>query len=157
MAEDRERRALICKNKQARFNYEIDETYEAGIVLTGSEVKSCRQGKANLTDSYGRVKNGEIFLYDLHISPYSHAGYSQHEPLRVRKLLLHHQEIKRLTGKTKERGYTFVPLALYFRNGKVKVEMGLGRGKKLYDKREDIKKRDMKREAAQEFKQRKRG
>jgi SsrA-binding protein len=148
MGEKKDQIKLICKNKKAHFNYRIEDTYEAGIMLTGTEVKSCRQGQANLTDSYGRVKNGEIFLHDVRISPYSHAGYSQHDPLRVRKLLLHKQEIKRLVGKTREQGYAFIPLKMYFRNGKVKVEMGLARGKKLYDKREDIKKKDMRREAA---------
>jgi len=154
MAADKDHRALICKNKKAFFNYQVDETYETGIVLTGSEVKSCREGKANLKDGYGRIKNGEVFLHEVHISPYSHAGYSQHEPLRVRKLLLHNQEIKRLTGKIQERGYTFIPLQMYFRNGKVKVEMGLAKGKRLYDKREQIKQRDLRREAAAALKQR---
>lgn len=151
MGEKKDPTKLICKNKKAHFNYQIEDTYEAGIVLTGTEVKSCRQGQANLTDSYGRVKNGEVFLHDVHISPYSHAGFSQHDPMRVRKLLLHKQEIKKLFGKTKEQGYAFIPLKMYFRNGKVKVEMGLARGKKLYDKREDIKKKDLRREAASEL------
>ena len=156
MGEKKDHGALICKNKKAFFNYQIEETYEAGIVLTGTEVKSCRQGQANLKDSYARVKNGEVFLYDVHISPYSHAGYSQHEPLRIRKLLFHKQEIKRLLGKTKEQGYAFIPLKLYFRNGKVKVEMALAKGKKLYDKREDIKKKDLRREAVSELRRKNR-
>ncbi len=156
MAEKKEPVKVICKNKKAHFNYHIEDTYEAGIVLTGTEVKSCRQGQANLTDSYGRVKNGEMFLCDVHISPYSHAGFSQHDPLRARKLLLHKAEIKRLLGKTREQGYAFIPLRMYFRNGKVKVEMGLARGKKLYDKREDIKKKDLKREAASEMRRKNR-
>ena len=146
---------LITKNKTAWFNYQIDETFEAGIVLTGSEVKSCREGKVTLKDGYARVTDAEVFLHDIHISPYHHAGYSQHDPLRQRKLLLHRREIKRLTGKIRERGYSFIPLKMYFQNGKVKVELGLARGKKLYDKREDIKKRDMKRDAAAAFKERK--
>ncbi|MFH0814340.1 MAG: SsrA-binding protein SmpB [Pseudomonadota bacterium] len=154
MGEKKDQIKLICKNKKAQFDYQVSETYEAGIVLTGTEVKSCREGKANLKDSYARYKNGEFFLYEVHISLYSHAGYSQHDPLRVRKLLFHKREIKKLVGKTKERGYTFIPLKMYFRNGKVKVEMGLARGKKLYDKREEIRKRDLQREAAAEFKQR---
>jgi SsrA-binding protein len=154
MGEKKDHIKVICKNKKARFNYQIDETYEAGIVLTGTEVKSCRQGKAILKDSYARIKDGEVFLHEAHINPYSHAGYSQHDPLRVRKLLLHKGEIKRLTGKTKERGYTLIPLQMYFRHGKVKVEMGLARGKRLYDKREEIRKRDLKREAAAELKNR---
>ena len=154
MRENKDHRKMICKNKKAWFNYQIEETYEAGIVLTGTEVKSCRQGKVNLKDSYARIKDGEAFLHESHISHYSHAGFSQHDPLRVRKLLLHKQEIKRLTGKTKERGYTFIPLQMYFRKGKVKVEMGLARGKKQYDKREVIKERDLKREAVAELKRR---
>jgi len=154
MAENKNHRTMICKNKKAFFNYQIDETYEAGIVLTGTEVKSCRQGKANLKDGYARINNGEVFLHEVHISPYSHAGHSQHEPLRVRKLLLRKQEIKRLTGKIQERGYTCIPLHMYFRNGKVKVEMGLARGKRLYDKREQIKQRDLKRDAAAALKER---
>lgn len=156
MSEKQENIKIVAKNKTARLDYQIDETIEAGMVLTGSEVKSCREGKVNLKDGYARVKDGEVFLYDTHISPYHHAGYSQHDPLRVRKLLLHAREIKKLTGKTRERGYSFIPLKMYFRNGKVKVEMGLGKGKKQYDKREDIKKRDMQREAAAAFKERKR-
>lgn len=154
MGEKKDQIKLICKNKKAQFDYQVSETYEAGIVLTGTEVKSCREGKANLKDSYARYKNGGFFLYEVHISLYSHAGYSQHDPLRVRKLLFHKREIKKLVGKTKERGYTFIPLKMYFRNGKIKVEMGLARGKKLYDKREEIRKRDLHREAAAEFKQR---
>jgi len=154
MAADKDRRKMICKNKKAFFNYHIDVTYEAGIVLTGTEVKSCRQGKANLKDGYGRINNGEIFLHEVHISPYSHAGHIQHEPLRVRKLLLHRREIKRLIGKIQERGYAFIPLQMYFRNGKVKVEMGLARGKRLYDKRKQIKERDLKREVAAALKER---
>ena len=145
---------MICKNKKAFFNYQVDETYEAGIVLTGTEVKSCRQGKANLKDGYAQINNGEVFLHEVHISPYSHAGHSQHDPLRVRKLLLRRQEIKRLTGKIQERGYTCIPLHMYFRNGKVKVEMGLARGKRLYNKREQIKERDLKREVAAALKER---
>ena len=148
---------MICKNKKAFFNYQVDETYEAGIVLTGTEVKSCRQGKANLKDGYAQINNGEVFLHVVHISPYSHAGHSQHDPLRVRKLLLRRQEIKRLTGKIQERGYTCIPLHMYFRNGKVKVEMGLARGKRLYDKREQIKERDLKREVAAALKERGQG
>jgi len=154
MEKTKNRNKLICKNKKARFDYQIDDVYEAGIVLTGTEVKSCRQGKANLKDSYARIKKGEVFLYDSHISPYSHAGHAQHEPLRTRKLLFHKREIKRLTGKTQERGYSFIPLAMYFRNGKVKVEMGLAQGKKKHDKRETIKKRDLDREMAAALKHR---
>jgi SsrA-binding protein len=129
----------IGQNKRARINYFIDETYEAGIALVGTEVKALRDGRANLKDSHAAVKNEEVFLYDLHISPYSHGNRENHEPLRVRKLLMHKREIRRLYGKSQERGLALIPLRMYFRNGKVKVEIGVGRGKKLYDKREDIK------------------
>ena len=129
----------ICQNKRARMNYFIDETFEAGIALVGTEVKALRDGRANLKDSHAAVKNEEVYLYDLHISPYSHGNRENHEPLRVRKLLLHKREIRRLYGKSQERGLALIPLRMYFKNGKVKVELGVGRGKKLYDKREDIK------------------
>jgi SsrA-binding protein len=147
---------LICKNRKAFFNFEIEDTFEAGIALVGSEVKSLRAGKANLSDSYGKIKNGEIFLVECHISPYAQSGRENHEPLRERKLLLHKQEIKKLTGKVAERGYSLIPLRMYFKNGKVKVEIGLARGKKLYDKRESIKKKDQRRELERmmKFKQR---
>ncbi|MBW2631705.1 MAG: SsrA-binding protein SmpB, partial [Deltaproteobacteria bacterium] len=129
---------IICQNKLARRNYFIDDTYEAGIVLAGTEVKALREGRGNMKDSYAQVKNGEIFVYDMHISPYSHGNRSNHISLRVRKLLLHKREIKKLYGKSKERGLTLIPLKMYFKNGKVKLELGVGKGKKLYDKREDI-------------------
>jgi len=129
----------ICQNKMARLNYFIDETYEAGVVLQGTEVKALRDGRANIKDSYANIREGELFLYDLHISPYSHGNRENHNPLRVRKLLLHKREIKRLYGKSQERGLSLIPLRMYFRNGKIKVEIGVGRGKKLYDKREDMK------------------
>ncbi|MCK9362238.1 MAG: SsrA-binding protein SmpB [Syntrophales bacterium] len=129
----------ICQNKMARLNYFIDETYEAGVVLQGTEVKALRDGRANIKDSYANIREGELFLYDLHISPYSHGNRENHNPLRVRKLLLHKSEIKRLYGKFQERGLSLIPLRMYFRNGKIKVEIGVGRGKKLYDKREDMK------------------
>ena len=139
----------VCQNKRARINYFIDETYETGIALVGTEVKSLRDGRANLKDSYAMIRDEEIFLYDLHISPYSHGNRANHDPLRIRKLLMHKQEIRRLYGKSQERGLALIPLRMYFRNGKVKVEIGIGRGKKLYDKREDIKlkedRRDMER------------
>ena len=128
----------ICVNRQARYNYFIDETYEAGLVLVGSEVKSLRDGKANLVDSYARIQKGEAFLVNFHISPYAGANQFNHEPTRTRKLLLHAREIERLTGKTKERGLTLIPLKIYFKNGRAKVELGLARGKKLYDKRETL-------------------
>jgi SsrA-binding protein len=133
---------IICRNKLAGLNYFIDDTYEAGIVLVGTELKALRDGRANLKDSYALVQDGEVFLYDLHIGPYSHGNRANHEPLRTRKLLLHKREIKRLYGKSQEKGLTLVPTKLYFKAGKVKVEIGVGKGKKLYDKREDIKRKD---------------
>ncbi len=133
---------IVCVNKTARVNYFIEDVYEAGIALVGTEVKSLREGRANLKDSYAAVENNEVFLHDLHISPYTHGNRYNHDPERVRKLLLHRREIRRLYGKARERGMTLVPLKLYFRHGRVKVEIGVGRGKKLYDKREAIKKRD---------------
>jgi len=137
---------LICKNSKARFNFEIEDSFEAGIVLLGSEVKSLRHGKANLSDSYGKFLEGELFLVDVHIAPYEQAGRQNHEPLRDRKLLLHKRELKKLVGKVAERGFSLVPLKLYFKDGRVKVEMALARGKKAYDKREAIKKKDLRRE-----------
>lgn len=133
---------IICQNKTARLNYFIDDTYEAGIALVGTEVKALRDGKANLKDSYALVHNGEVFLYDMHIGPYTHGNRANHDNLRVRKLLLHKREIKRLYGKSQEKGLALIPLRLYFQSGKVKVEIGVGKGKKLYDKREDMKKKD---------------
>src|ERR1700746_4146432 len=123
----------IWVNRQARFNYFIDETYEAGLVLVGSEVKSLRDGKANLKDSYARIQKGEAFLINAYVSAYPGANQFNHDPTRARKLLLHQREIERLTCKTKERGFTLIPLRLYFKNGKAKVELGLARGKKLYE------------------------
>lgn len=137
---------IVCQNKKAFHDYEILETLEAGMVLTGTEVKSLREGRANLKDSYARVKGGEIWLYDFHISPYPHASYNNHEPERTRKLLLHRREIRRLSGKTQEKGFTLVPLKVYFSKGKAKVEIALARGKKDYDKRERIKQKEEARE-----------
>ena len=144
----------ICVNRQARHNYFIDETYEAGIVLLGSEVKSLRDGKANLVDSYARIQKGEAFLINTHVSPYPGANQFNHEPTRTRKLLLHRREIERLTGKTKEKGLTLIPLRLYFKAGKAKVELGLARGKKLYDKRETLKRKMAQREVERSLKSR---
>mgnify|MGYP001344531773 CR=1 FL=1 len=144
---------IICNNKKAYHNYFIEEKFEAGMVLTGTEVKSLRLGKANLNDSFALVKNGEAFLNNLHISPYDFGNRQNHDPDRMRKLLLHKKEIARLFGKIREQGYSVVPLRLYFKNGMVKVEIGLAKGKKLYDKREDLKKKDQKREMAQAFKE----
>ena len=148
---------IICQNKLARRNYFIEDTYEAGIVLAGTEVKALREGRGNMKDSYAHVKNGEVFVYDMHISPYSHGNRSNHISLRVRKLLLHKREIKKLYGKSNERGLTLSPLKMYFKNGKVKVEIGVGKGKKLYDKREDIKRKDDMRDAQRDMSARNRG
>jgi SsrA-binding protein len=137
---------VICQNKKAWHNYSIEDKYEAGIALVGTEVKSLREGRANLGDSYGKIKNGEVFLVDAHISPYSHANRFNHDPLRTRKLLLHKKEIRRLIGKVQEKGFTLIPLRLYFSNGKAKVEVGLAKGKKLFDKRETLKRKTMERD-----------
>jgi len=145
---------IVVTNKKARFLYEIIETLEAGLVLLGTEVKSLRLGKGNLQDSYATIKDGEMFLYNMHISAYEQGNIYNHEPDRVRKLLLHKQEIKRLTAKVVERGMTLVPLKIYFKNGRAKVELGLARGKSLVDKRKDIAKRDTQRIMEREFKQR---
>src|SRR3954469_25392774 len=138
----------IAKNRQARHDYAILDTWEAGLVLTGTEVKALREGKANITDAYGIVKNGEIFILNLHISPYEQGGYVNHEPTRTRKLLLHRREIRRLIGAFEREGLTLVPLELYFKKGVAKVAMALGKGKKLHDKRETQKQRDAEREMA---------
>ncbi len=145
---------IICNNKKAFHNYFIEEKFEAGMVLRGTEVKSLRQGKANLNDSFALVKNGEAFLNNLHISPYDFGNRENHDPDRMRKLLLHRKEIAKLFSKVREQGYSLVPLKLYFKNGLVKVEMGLAKGKKLYDKREDMKQKDMRRDVSQAFKER---
>jgi SsrA-binding protein len=140
---------VVTDNRRARHDYHIEETIEAGIVLQGTEVKSIRLGKVNIRDSFARVENGEVFLYGMHISPYEQGNRFNHDPLRVRKLLLHKREIRRLIGKTREDGYTLVPTRLYFLNGKCKVELGVAKGKKLYDKREAAAKRDATRRAQQ--------
>jgi SsrA-binding protein len=137
---------LICQNRKAYHDYEIVETLEAGMVLLGTEVKSLRDGRANLKDSYAKVKKGEVFLYGLHISPYSHASYDNHDPERVRKLLLHAYEIKKLFGKTQEKGFSLIPLKLYFKGGRVKVQLALAQGKRSYDKRQSLKKKEERRE-----------
>ncbi len=142
----------ITVNKKAYHDYHILETFEAGIVLKGTEVKSVKEGRINLKDSYAKVKNGEIFLFNAHISPYKHGNVFNHDPTRTRKLLLHRKEIDRLTGKIKEKGLTLVPLKVYTNKGLVKVELGLCKGKKEYDKREDIKRRDLEREIRYESK-----
>jgi len=141
----------IAYNRKARHEYELLETYEAGIVLAGTEVKSLREGRANFKDSYAAVRNEEVWLFGMHISPYSHGNIYNHNPERDRKLLLQRSEIRRLIGKTKETGLTLVPLQLYFKNGKVKVELALAKGKKEYDKRAAIAKREADRETKRLF------
>ena len=142
---------LIANNKKAFYDYFIDDTYEAGIALVGTEVKSLRMGKCSLKESFIRVEHGEVFVYNMHISPYEKGNIFNKDPLRVRKLLLHRYEINKLMGKVAEKGYTLVPLKVYLKDSLVKVEIGLARGKKLYDKRESIAKKDQKREAEREF------
>jgi SsrA-binding protein len=137
---------IVTENRKARFDYHIENEYEAGLVLLGTEVKSLRQGRVNLKDSYAQIRKGEVFVYQLHIGAYPFAYYGNHDPLRPRKLLLHKYEIKRLYGKVNEKGYTLVPLKIYFKNGKVKMTVGLAKGKRKYDKREAIKRRDEQRE-----------
>lgn len=143
---------LVANNKKAYHDFFIDETYEAGIALHGTEVKSLRMGKCSIKESFIRIEDGEMFVYGMHISPYEKGNIFNKDPLRVKKLLLHRYEINKLLGKIKEKGFTLVPLQVYFKNGKAKVEIGLARGKKLYDKRADIAKKDLKREAEKEFK-----
>lgn len=143
---------LVANNKKAYHDYFIEEKYECGIALHGTEVKSLRMGKCSIKEAFIRIENGEVFVYGMHISPYEKGNIFNKDPLRVKKLLLHKQEINKLVGKIKEKGYTLVPLQVYFSNGKAKVEIGLARGKKLYDKREDIAKKDQKREMQREFK-----
>ena len=143
---------IIAENRKARFNYFIEETVEAGLALQGTEVKSLRQGRANRKDAYARIKNGEVFVYQLHIGPYPFAYYDNHDPLRPRKLLLHRREIKKLYAKVNEKGHTLIPLKLYFKAGKVKISLALARGKRKYDKRDAIKRRDEQRDLDRERK-----
>lgn len=143
---------LVAENRKARHEYLIEDTFEAGMVLLGTEVKSLRLGKANLKDSYARIQNGEVFVHQMHIGPYPFANYNNHEPLRPRKLLLHHYEIKKLFGKVNEKGYTLIPLKLYFKGGKAKLSLALAKGKQSHDKRETIRRRDQKRELERERK-----
>ena len=143
---------VVAKNKKAYHDYFIDGTLEAGMVLKGSEVKSLRAGKANLKDGFAKIKNGEVFLYNVHISPYSHATYDTPDSERVRKLLLNRREIKKLIVKTQERGFSLIPLKIYFiSSGKAKIELGLGRGKRNYDKRATLRKQDSDRDVAREM------
>jgi SsrA-binding protein len=146
----------IAENRKAFHDYHILETFEAGIVLFGTEVKSIREGNANLRDSFARVEDGEVWLYNVHINPYSHRGYADHEPARRRKLLLHRQEIRKLIGRTVEKGLTLVPTRMYFKNGHVKVALALARGKQAHDKRETIKRREADRETRAAIKERRR-
>ena len=143
---------LIANNKKAYHDYFIEETYEAGIALHGTEVKSLRMGKCSIKESFVRIEKGEVFVYGMHISPYEKGNIFNRDPLRVRKLLLHRSEINKIVGKIAEKGYTLVPLKVYFKGSLVKVEIGLAKGKKLYDKRADIAKKDIRREAEKEFK-----
>ncbi|CCJ32979.1 MULTISPECIES: SsrA-binding protein SmpB [Caloramator] len=143
---------VLAENRKARHDYFIEETYEAGIELFGTEVKSVKLGKANLKDSYAEVVDGEIFVYNMHISPYEKGNIFNRDPLRPKKLLMHKSEIRRLAGLVSQKGYTLIPLSLYVVRGLVKVELALAKGKKLYDKREDIAKRDARREVEKEFK-----
>ncbi|MDO5127758.1 MAG: SsrA-binding protein SmpB [Eubacteriales bacterium] len=151
MAKERGTR-LIANNKKAYHDFFIEEKYEAGISLVGTEVKSLRMGKCSIKESFIRIENEEAYIYQMHISPYEKGNIFNRDPLRTRKLLLHKHEINKLIGAQKAKGYTLVPLQVYFKDSLVKVELGLARGKKLYDKREDIAKRDMKREAERDFK-----
>jgi SsrA-binding protein len=143
---------LIANNKKAYHDYFIDEKYETGIALHGTEVKSLRMGKCSIKESFVRIEDGEVFIYGMHISPYEKGNIFNKDPLRTRKLLMHKNEINKLVGKIKEKGYTIVPLQVYFKGSLVKVELGLARGKKLYDKRADIAKKDQRREAEKDFK-----
>ena len=157
MADKTEReqaQSYIAENRKAFHDFHLLETFEAGIALLGTEVKAIREGRVNLRDSFARVEDGEVFLYNVNISPYSHRGYADHEPLRRRKLLLHRDEIRKLIGKTVERGMTLVPVRLYFKNGRVKVAVSLAKGKKDYDKRETIKRREADRETRAAIKSR---
>lgn len=145
---------IIAQNRKAFHDYAIEETVEAGIVLVGTEVKSLRQGKANLKDSYVQVKDSEVFLLNCHISPYSHGNIMNHDPVRTRKLLLNRKEISKLHGKAAQKGYSLIPLKLYFKGPRAKIEIGLARGKKQYEKRESIKKREAEREIERALRQR---
>ena len=143
---------LIANNKKAYHDYFIEEKYEAGLVLHGTEVKSLRMGKCSIKESFIRIENGEVYIYGMHISPYEKGNIFNKDPLRPKKLLLHKREIMKLLGKIKEKGYTLVPLQVYFSSGRAKIEIGLAKGKKLYDKRDDIAKKDQRRESERDFK-----
>ena len=145
---------IVATNRKAYHDYHVGETYEAGIALTGTEIKSVRQGMVSLRDSFARVENGEVFLYNMSVSPYEAGNRFNHEPRRTRKLLLHNSEIRRLSTKTQEKGFTLIPLRVYLKRGRAKVELALAKGKRLYDKREDIKKRDAMRQVDRAIKDR---
>ena len=149
---EKEVKHIEINNRKARFNYEIIDTIECGIVLKGTEIKSIRDGKANIKDSYGIIRNNEVYILNMHISPYENGGVFNHQETRTRKLLLHKKEILKLKNKLELEGFTLIPLKLYFVNGKAKIELGLCKGKKLYDKREDSKKRDVERELDKKYK-----
>ncbi|PLT32158.1 SsrA-binding protein SmpB [Bacillus sp. V5-8f] len=144
----------VAQNKKAYHDYFIEETFEAGVVLQGTEIKSIRAGKVNMRDSFAKIERGEVFLHNMHVSPYEQGNRYNHEPLRTRKLLLHRKQINKLIGETKEVGYTIVPLKVYLKNGFAKVLIGLGKGKKQYDKREDLKKKEAKRDIERAFRDR---
>ena len=143
---------LVANNKKAYHDYFIEEKYEAGLALHGTEVKSLRLGKCSIKEAFIKIEQGEVFVYGMHVSPYEKGNIFNKDPLRVKKLLLHRQEIRRMSGRIAEKGYTLVPLQVYFKNGLANVEIGLAKGKKLYDKRQDIAKKDQRREAEKEFK-----
>lgn len=148
----KEEMKLVANNKKAYHDYFIEEKYEAGLVLHGTEVKSLRMGKCSIKEAFIRIENSEVFIYGMHISPYEKGNIFNKDPLRVKKLLLHKQQIRKLIGNSSEKGYTIVPLQVYFKDGRAKIEIGLAKGKKLYDKRQDIAKKDQKREAEKELK-----
>jgi SsrA-binding protein len=152
MAKQKKDDKLIANNKKAYHDYFIEDTYEAGIALHGTEVKSMRMGKCSIKESFVRIENGEVIIYGMHVSPYEKGNIFNKDPLRVKKLLLHKNEINKLAGKISTQGYTIVPLKVYFKGSLVKVQIGLAKGKKLYDKRQDIAKKDQRREAEREFK-----
>lgn len=148
----KEEMKLVANNKKAYHDYFIEEKYEAGIVLHGTEVKSMRMGKCSIKEAFIRIENGEVYAYGMHISPYEKGNIFNKDPLRPKKLLLHKQQIRKLIGSSAEKGYTLVPLQVYFKDGRAKIEIGIARGKKLYDKRQDIAKKDQMREAEKEMK-----
>lgn len=148
----KEAHKMIANNKKARHDYFIEDTYEAGVCLHGTEVKSLRMGKCSVKEAFIRIENGEVFIYNMHISPYEKGNIFNKDPLRVKKLMLHKYEINKISGQLVQKGYTLVPLEVYFKGSLVKIQMGLARGKKLYDKRQDIAKKDQRREAERDFK-----